>query len=248
MSEPELPPAPRLSTREPRPARAVRERSLSREAIVEAAMAIVDADGLDALTMRTVAHTLRTGQASLYAYVKSKEELIELLIDRLIGEIPFGGEPDPDRWQEQLKETVRQIRTVYARHGDLARASFARIPLGESALRGSEWIIGVMRAGGLPDEVIAFGVDLIALYAGATAYEDSIYRAEGVTPEQSAAFVQEMRDYFAALPPSRFPNVVSMAGPLTAGDPDERFEFGLEVLIRGLASLATVPAGTDWTA
>jgi AcrR family transcriptional regulator len=237
MSEAELPPAPRLPTRESRPSRPGRERSLSREAITDAAMAIVDAEGLDALTMRTVAHALRTGQASLYAYVKSKEELIELLIDRLIGEIPFGGEPDPHRWQEQLKETARQIRAAYARHGDLARASFARIPLGENALRGSEWIIGVLRAGGLPDKVIAFGVDLLALYANATAYEESIYLAEGATPEQLAAYVEQMRSYFASLPPDRFPNVISMAGPLTAGEGDERFEFGLEVLIRGLAAM-----------
>lgn len=239
MSDTDLPPAPRLPTRESKPARTPRERALSREAILDAAMGIVDAEGLDALTMRTVAHKLRTGQASLYAYVKSKEELIELLIDRLIGEIPFGGEPDPERWQEQLKQSGREIRAVYARHGDLARASFARVPLGENALRGSEWIIGVMRAGGLPDDVIAFGVDLIALYVSAVAYEESIFTGEGATPEQLAGYVEEMRRYFAALPAERFPNVVSMAAALTAGEGDERFEFGLEVLIRGLASMAT---------
>jgi AcrR family transcriptional regulator len=228
---------PRLSTRKPQPARPARERNLNREAILDAAMAIVDADGLDALTMRSVAHSLRTGQASLYAYVKSKEELIELLIDRVIGEISFGGEPDPERWQDQLREAARQIRAVYARHGDLARASFARIPLGENALRGSEWIIGVMRAGGLADDVIAFGVDLIALYANAIAYEESIYLAEGAMPEQVAAYTEEIRRYFAALPPERFPNLISLAGPLTAGGSDARFEFGLEVLIRGLTAM-----------
>lgn len=237
MSNAELPPVPRLSTRQAKPARANRERALSREAILDAAMGIVDAEGLDALTMRSVAHTLRTGQASLYAYVKSKEELIELLIDRVIGEIALGGEPDPERWQEQLKDAARRIRAVYAQHGDLARASFARIPLGENALRGSEWIIGVMRAGGLPDEVIAFGVDLMALYANAIAYEESVFMAEGATPEALSAFGEEMKRYFAALPADRFPNVVSMAGPLTAGDGDTRFEFGLEVLVRGLASM-----------
>lgn len=238
MTEPQLPPVPRLPSREARPARSARERTLSREAVIDAAMRIVDTEGLDALTMRTVAHALKTGQASLYAYVKSKEELIELLIDRVIGEIPFGGEPDAGRWQDQLRETAREIRAAYARHGDLARASFARIPLGENALRGAEWMIGVMRAGGLPDDVIAFGVDLLALYANATAYEESIYLAEGATPEQIATYVEEMRGYFASLPPERFPNVISMAGPLTAGAGDERFEFGLDVLIGGLVAMA----------
>lgn len=153
-----------------------------RETIADAALAIVDAEGLDALTMRTVAHSLRAGAASLYAHVASKDALLELVIERVIGEIEFGGEPDPERWQEQLKELARRMRAVFARHRDLARASFARIPLGENALRGSEWMIGVMRAGHLPDRVIAYGVDLLALYVMATAYEESVYLGESNSP------------------------------------------------------------------
>lgn len=219
--------------------RVARERTLSREAIVEAALRIIDSEGLDALTMRTVAHSLRTGAASLYAHVRSKEELLELVIDRVIGEIPFGGEPEPARWQEQVKEAARAIRDAYARHRDLARASFARIPVGENALRGSEWLIGVMRAGGLPDRVIAYGVDLLALYANAAAYEESLFRGLDLAPEDMQAYVGDLRRYFASLPRERFPNVVSLAEPLTAGgEGDERFEFGLEVLVRGLSAMA----------
>lgn len=150
----------------------------------------------------------------------------------------MSGEPDPERWSEQLKDGLRAMRAVFARHRDLARASFARIPLGENALRGSEWMIGVMRAGGLPDQVIAYAADLLAKYAMATAYEESIYAAEPNTPEQFDEFIASMRDYFAALPVERFPNTVALAGPLTSGDQDERFEFGLEVLVRGLAAMS----------
>ena len=93
-----------------------------------------------------------TGAASLYAHVSGKDELLELVIERVIGEVGLGGEPDPDRWQDQIKDAVRAMRATFGRHRDLARASFARIPLGENALRGSEWMIGVLRAGGLPDQ------------------------------------------------------------------------------------------------
>lgn len=191
------------------------------------------------MTMRTVAHLLGTGAASLYAHVSSKEDLLELVIERVIGEIEFGGEPDPERWQEQVKDGLRAIRRMWSRHGDLARASFARIPMGENALRGSEQMIAVLRAGGLPDHIIAYACDLLPLYTMAVAYEESIYASESTSPEDMREFVASMRAYFAALPPDRFPNVVALAGPLTAGaEGDERFEFGLEVLMRGLAAMA----------
>jgi AcrR family transcriptional regulator len=238
MAADELPPAPRPPSREPRTRRrAPRERQLTREAIVDAALRIVDEEGLDALTMRTVAHALRTGAASLYAHVGSKEELIELLIERVIGEVELRGEPDPARWQDQLKESGRAIRAVWSRHRDLARASFARVPLGENALRGSEWMIGVMRAGGLSDRVIGLGCDLLALYVGAIAYEESLYEFQDAAAEDVSAFVENLRRYFSSLPPERFPNLVALAGPLTSADGDERFEFGLEVLVRGLAAM-----------
>jgi AcrR family transcriptional regulator len=239
MSTEGLPAPPRL----PRavggvPGRTPRQRTLSQEAIVDAAMAILDEGGLDALTMRAVAAALGTGAASLYAHVASKDVLIELLIERVIGEIRFEGPPDPARWVEQLQETGREMRRMWARHKDLARASFSRIPLGENALRGSEWMIAVMRAGGLSDRAIGLGCDLMALYIGAVAYEESIGPAEGVGPAEMEEYASRMQDYFAALPADRFPGLVSLAGSLTEADGEERFEFGLEVLIRGLIAVS----------
>src|SRR5437588_12847444 len=114
-----LPPLPRLPSRESsRTRRSPRQRTLSRDAIAAAAVKIVDREGLDALTMRTVAHSLGTGAASLYAHVASKEELLELVIERVIGELRMPGEPDPARWQEQLKEYAREVRAVFSRHRD----------------------------------------------------------------------------------------------------------------------------------
>jgi AcrR family transcriptional regulator len=234
----DLPPVPRLPAREPSASRRTpRARTLNREQIVDAALAIIDGEGLDALTMRTVAHVLGTGAASLYAHVASKEELLELVIERVIGEVRYGGEPDPEHWTEQLKAMARTQRAVFKRHRDLARASFARIPLGENALRGTEWMIGVMRAGGLPDAVIGLACDLLPLYVMAVAYEESLFDSENTTPEDITAFVAQLREYFASLPPERFSNVVSLAGPLTEGADETRFEFGLEVLIRGLQAM-----------
>jgi AcrR family transcriptional regulator len=206
-------------------------------------MAIVDSEGLDALTMRAVAQALGTGAASLYAHVGSKDELLELLIERVIGEMRFRGKPDPSRWIEQLKAMGFEMRQVWAQHRDLARASFGRIPLGENGLEVSEWMISVMRAGGLSDRAIGLGSDLMALYIGAVSYEESLEFIQGSTPEAMAEFVANLRGYLASLPVDRFPGLVSMAAALTEGDGDERFDFGLEVLIRGLISISKDRSG-----
>ena len=79
-------------------------------------------------------------------------------------------------------------------------------------------MIGTLRAGGLPDQVIAYACDLLPLYVMAVAYEESLYAGENVTPEEMREFIADMRRYFASLPADRFPNIVALAAQLTAGD------------------------------
>src|SRR5512132_1614763 len=81
---------------------------LTQEAIVRAALEVLDADGLDGLSMRRVAEELDTGPASLYWHVGSKDGLLDLLFDHVIGEqhVP---DPEPERWREQLKEVARTM-------------------------------------------------------------------------------------------------------------------------------------------
>jgi AcrR family transcriptional regulator len=221
------------------PARPRRRDPITLDAIVDAAIAVIDAEGFEALTMRRVAQELGTGGASLYAHVSGKEALIALVMDRVIGEVEVPWPPDPGRWAEQVKEAARRIKAVYARHRDIALGAVARIPTGENAATVAERIIAILRAGGLPDRVVAYATDLLPLYVTAVAYEESLYASRGWTPEDMMRFVGELRDYFASLPRDRFPNMVALADELTAGgENDERFEFGLEVIVRGLASMA----------
>jgi AcrR family transcriptional regulator len=208
---------------------------LSRGAIIDAAMHVLDTEGLDALTMRRVAEELGTGPASLYAHVADKDELVALLLDRVFSEMPLPARIDPNRWQQQLKEMVRTVRRTFNAHRDIARASMGVIPLGEGALPGMNAMVGVLRAGNVVPEVASLSVDILALYATATAYEESM-ESFPTSPEENASFHVEMKDYFAGLPVDRFPHLVAMAGPLTTGDREHRFEFGLDLLVRGIAS------------
>src|SRR5262245_26572465 len=102
---------------------------LSREAIVDAALAILDADGVDALTIRRLGQELGTGAASLYWHIAGKEELGELVYDRIMGEIELP-DPDPSIWQDQLKDLARQAYRVMLSHNDAVRLSIGRPPAG----------------------------------------------------------------------------------------------------------------------
>lgn len=208
---------------------------LSRGLIVETALRVLRAEGLDGVSMRRVAQELNTGAASLYAHVANKEELLELMLDRIAAEIRLP-EPDPARWQEQIKEIARECRRVWTAHADISLYSLGNIPTGPNLLAIAERQLELMRLGGVPDQVAAWFVDRLALYVDADAFEGTVYLSrvkEGWNPD---TYFAQIHDYFAGLPAERYPNIVSMADTLTAGGDDERFEFGLDLIVRGLAS------------
>jgi AcrR family transcriptional regulator len=231
-------PEPPWRRDKPRPVRS----PLSREAIVDAGLRVLDRDGADALSMRRVATELGTGAASLYWHVANKAQLIELLIDRVAGEIELPA-PDPARWQEQIKEMARQIRDVMSSHRDIARLTLGRIPMSPNTVRWTEWVLGLMRGAGVPGPMAAYAGDLLGLYVGAYVYEESIGlqspTGEDLPPEK---IMDMFRGYFTSLPADQFPNITSLVDDLLAGSHDERFDMGLEVIVRGFSSFAEKPS------
>jgi AcrR family transcriptional regulator len=145
---------------------------LTREAIVEAALRVLDREGMDGLSMHRVAHELGTGAGSLYWHVRNKGELLQLLSERLAAEIELP-DPDPARWQEQLKDIGRQMRAGAQRHRDGARITLGRVPSGPTLARFAEWLFELMTPIGVPDRVIAYLGDMVSLYVGAYAFEET---------------------------------------------------------------------------
>jgi AcrR family transcriptional regulator len=217
------------------PRKAKRNR-LSPEALVDAAFAVLDEHGYDGLNMRRVADQLATGPASLYAHVSGKDELLELMIDRVAGEIAIP-DPDPEHWQEQVKQAVTDIYRGFLAHPGLAFANLGKIPTGPGAIKTIDRFIGLFRAGGVPDQVIAYAVDILPLYATAYAFEQGII-ASRFTEEEAERYYAQLDEYWRSLPAERFPHLHAIVGVLAAPDPDPeaRFRFGLEMLIAGIAA------------
>jgi len=231
---PDIPPPPwqRLPDR---PARKRRE-PISRDAIVKAAVALLDREGLDALSMRRLGDELGVGAASLYWHVGSKDGLLDLVLDEIIGEqqVP---DPEPERWQEQLKEVARAQRRTSLRHPYVVRVSIGRIPMGPNALRYSERVLAILRAAGLPPRLAVQGyLLLIATVNGFTMDETGV--GDASTPITDPDAGDMARDYIASLPAGLFPNMTGLADEFAFADPDERFELLVDIFVDGLARRA----------
>ncbi|TDW75677.1 TetR/AcrR family transcriptional regulator [Kribbella pratensis] len=221
-----------------KPARTPKE-PLNRERIVDAAMRVLVESGYEAVSMRKVAQALGTGPASLYAHVANKRELDQLLVERAAAQMRYDEPVDPARWQEQLKAMMREMLRAMRANPGVARAAIGAVPLGERALMSTERMLTLLKAGNIPDQAAAWAVDLIPLYVTAIAFEETVQSATDWTPDDVERFVSGLRSYFESLPADRFPLTVALAGALTSGAAgDERFEFGIAVIVAGLASLA----------
>jgi AcrR family transcriptional regulator len=218
---------------------------ITRDAIVEAALVVLDREGMDGLSMRRVADELGTGAASLYWHVRNKDELFQLVFDRVTREVVLP-EPDPAHWKEQLRELGHQMRRVLSKHRDVARISMGRIPAAPQIALFSEWLFTLLQPVGIPDRAIAYVGDFAGLYVGAYCFEESLgYSSptgEDLPPEQIMAM---MREYMVSLPPERFARTIRAVDLLLAFNPEERFEFGLDLLIAGLEKYAEDAAATN---
>jgi TetR/AcrR family transcriptional regulator, tetracycline repressor protein len=232
MTQPALPEPPwRTAPRRrslPRP-------QLSREIVVDAALAVLAAEGGRALTMRRVAEQIGVSASALYGYVASKEELVQLVFDRIGEELAVpetaGG------WQEMLKEFGRNMLAIFRKYPGVAALTLGRAVATPSMLAVGERILAELRAAGIPDQVAAYVGDLGGLYVGGIAYELDV----APPADQTAEMVTRLGAWMKSLPRDRYPNTVALADKLVAGTGEDRFEWGLDVIVRGLATYLDKP-------
>ncbi len=234
MTQPDMPTPPWERTRR----RAAPSRvPLTRGRIVDAAFVVLDREGFDRLSMRRVAAELGVAVSALYAHVDNKDELFELMYERLFDGFDLP-EPDPERWQEQVKGFARESRARLLAHRDMARISMGQMPFGPELLPYVEKMLALLRVGGLPDHVAAIAGDLLSTYVDGFVAEEGAWkeRSQGEGVRSWDEMRDEIKEYFASLPPDRFPNMVAIADLMVDESNDYRFELGLDIIVRGLAS------------
>lgn len=222
---------------------------LSRDQVVTVALQQMAEQGYDAVSMRSIARALDTGPASLYAHVANKDDLDQLVIDRIASLVSVPT-PDPRQWREQTRQIMRDTLEAYRAHPGSARAALATIPRGEGGLRVAEGMMAVLIAGGIAPQAAAWFCDLSALYVSAIAAEEAVWieRAKAASASgrdlREDEVVDEVRQLFASLPPSAYPMLSTYATQMTAGDGTQRFEFGLDVLMAGVETVSARMGGS----
>lgn len=197
-------------------------------------MRVLREEGLEAVTMRRLATELDTGPASLYVYIRNRDELLNAMLDRIGGMVELE-EPDPTRWREQLHHLVGEFLRLMEAHRGIARVAIANIPTGENALRAADNMLALLLAGGITPQDAAWGCDILPLITTSLAVETATYQERGDEPDVVG---EELSAFFSTLPPDRYPHLTRCATELTTGDGDTRFRFAIDAFLDGLVARA----------
>ncbi|WP_190092729.1 TetR/AcrR family transcriptional regulator [Streptomyces melanogenes] len=203
---------------------------LSRERIVQAAIQLADADGLDGVSLRKVAAALNVGPMRLYGYIDTKEELLDLMVDAVHAEI----RPTGDSWREVLWSLADAMRQAAHRHEWLADLLGGRPQLGPNTLASGESVLAAMSGVDL-DTVVPAVAAVNAYVIGAVRREITERRAErtsGMDKQQwQATFGPYLQRTFAT---GRFPALASLVHDGPHLDADQTFWTGLDFLLDGI--------------
>ena len=160
-----------MSVREPMSRRGGPIRpALSRAAIVEAALAVADRQGLDAVSMRRVADELETGASALYVYIQNRDDLLDAMFDHAMAAVAQANLPEGD-WRERLTSLLLKSISTASGHGGLARVALTTVPSGPNAIAVTERVHALLAEGGLGEATIPAALDLLGLFVTGAALD-----------------------------------------------------------------------------
>ena len=236
-------PSPPISRRE-RPAKP----ALTYDGIVATAVRLMQAEGLQRVTMRRLAQELDTGAASLYVYVANTAELHAAILEDLLGTVDLkptkagdddgggggGGGGDGGDWQDRLVALLESYTTVLFRNPALARSALVARPSGPNYLAIVEAILALLHEGGMPDRQAGLALDILLQVATATAAEQSArHEDESAAEEEFGALMEVLHTADG----SAYPRIVAIGDDLFSGTPEERLGWAFHAIING--ALAT---------
>jgi AcrR family transcriptional regulator len=191
--------------------------------IVATALQIVDTEGADALSMRTLAQRLDSGTATLYRHFTGRADLIAHVVDRVFGAVELNaGTLSTMTWQDACKAAAHSMFDALRRHRNLAPLLAEEVPIGPNALVIRERMIALLLDNGFPPALAARSYATLARYILGFAIQPT-------STHDDAGLSQVFHD----LDPGQFPATVKVADSLPVPLEDE-FVFGLELIVDGL--------------
>jgi AcrR family transcriptional regulator len=209
-----------------------RRPQLTRERVVAEALAVIAQDGIQALTMRSLAARLGVVPGALYHHVGNKQQLHDLVLDGVLAEVDFTVDPSLP-WTEQLKVLAHRLRQVLERHPGIAGILKTRDPLGPHSLALAEAFLSPLQAAGFADRQAGLAFSLLVDYTVGFAVS-SPRTSVNEQRVRDTAIRTELHEFFRSLPPDRFPALIALGQHVWVDNRDERFTAGLDVLVDGL--------------
>jgi len=215
---------------------------LTRGAVVDRALALADASGLEALTIRKLATELGVTPMALYWHFRGKDELLEGLAERIWSEIDISVDAALP-WPDQLRALLTSLISVLRAHPaatQLLMQSEKRNS--EAALNANEVALELLRTAGFSPQD-ASAIARTALWTGIMLVmsEPGI---ESLDDVERTELQRKKQVVFATLPPARYPRLVECAIPMTAcDDPETHYQFGIDIFMAGVTTMAARAAG-----
>jgi TetR/AcrR family tetracycline transcriptional repressor len=210
---------------------------LSRESVIDAALAKADRDGVQALTFRRLARDLGVTPMALYRYVASKDELLHAVAERAFEDVELP-DREPSPWQDRLRALAHSYRRVLLVHPAIAALQVAGHGAGRiNGIRAVEVLLGALRDAGFSViESAVLQARLERFVFTMVLLESQVASATG--NEEQQLHNREAEAFFATLAPDQFPNVVAASQWLCDEvDHDWAFELALDVMVGGLEKL-----------
>jgi AcrR family transcriptional regulator len=200
---------------------------IPRERILQTALDLIDEDGPEALSLRALADRLSSSTATLYRHVSGRSELINLVIDRMIGEAGLHERDYADLpWDEACHRIATTVFETLSRHGNAARLLVDVVPTGPHGMAVRELLLGTLLRAGFPPDVAARTMAMLAHYVLGFAMQLPQAGAGPARPDGT--------DGLRGAAPDDFPHIASVAHLLPRPLPEE-FAFGLDLLLTALS-------------
>lgn len=214
--------------------------TLTPQSVVESALALADAEGIEAVTIRRLARSLGVTPMALYWHFRNKDELLASITARIFDQIDLSLDASTS-WQEQLRSLLGSMLSVLRAHPAAAILLSTQTVSSESGLRATEIMLDILRRGEFsPAEATQIARHALSTVSNLVSGEPGV-----VVREESGESIdarQQARHYLESLPADRYPRLVEAATPLSEGiDPDTYFAFGLDLLLAGIEAMAARP-------
>jgi AcrR family transcriptional regulator len=197
----------------------------TRAQLQAAALALVDQQGLAALSMRTLAGALRTGPMTLYNYVKDRDDLDALVVEAVLAEI-VRPRPRGD-WQHDVRAIVEATWRAVRRHPNVIPLVLTRRTLHETTLDWAEGLLDALARSGRS------GTELLVAFRTVSGFVMGLAQAQLAGPLSAETDPDVARAQ--ALPSERFPRLIEIAKAASKLGADREFRAGLDIVMAGLA-------------